>query len=155
MLEVCGEKDLLRLLLLADNALEKHQKYLVSFVVAIALCLVLLVIIDKLNLAPLLPQIFPPIILIYLAAAYDKFIFVSGFFILGLLILLETSGQRSRKKIRQLMIKDLIKINKPALLHVKERNKNNRGVRFSHAVALLKINPKNQQFISLPKEDSR
>ncbi len=31
----------------SDNALEKHQKYLVSFVVAIACFLVLLVIIDK------------------------------------------------------------------------------------------------------------
>ncbi len=230
----------------SDNALEKHQKYLGSFVVAIALFLGLLIIIDKLNLAPLLPQIFSPIILIYLAATYDKFIFVSGFFILGLLVLLETSGKRSLKKTRQLIIavgtisialnllffllqpvtnilgesvidngvviqtteytcapssiatlgrytkkypyltekdvtkitktnrlgtttlseiktlktlnfnpeykhnltiKDLININKPALLDVKERNKNNKGVRFSHAVALLRINPKNQQFI--------
>ena len=230
----------------SDNALEKHQKYLVSFVVVISLFLGLLVIIDKLNLAPLLPQIFPHIILIYLAATYDKFIFVSGFFILGLLVLLETSGKRSRNKIRKLMIavgtisvalslllfflqpvtkilgksviidgivlqstqytcapssiatlgrytkkypyltekdvtkitktnrfgtttlseikalktlgfspeykhnltiKDLININKPALLHVKERNKNNKGVRFSHAVALLTINQKNKQFV--------
>lgn len=39
-----------------------------------------------------------------------------------------------------LTINDLITLNKPALLHVKEKRKTGKGVRFSHAVALLSIN---------------
>lgn len=40
-----------------------------------------------------------------------------------------------------LTIDDLIALNKPALMHVKEKRKTGKGVRFSHAVALLSINP--------------
>ena len=39
-----------------------------------------------------------------------------------------------------LSLQDLSDLRRPALLHVKEKNKNNQGVRFSHAVALLSIN---------------
>ena len=39
-----------------------------------------------------------------------------------------------------LSLDDLINLNKPALLHVKEKRKTGKGVRFSHAVALLSIN---------------
>lgn len=40
-----------------------------------------------------------------------------------------------------LTVEDLFEMNKPALLHVKERNKNDEGVRFSHAVALFALEP--------------
>ena len=40
-----------------------------------------------------------------------------------------------------LTINDLITLNKPALLHVKEKRKTGKGVRFSHAVALLAMSP--------------
>lgn len=49
--------------------------------------------------------------------------------------------------LHNLTIDDLIRIAKPALLHVKEKNKDNRGVRFSHAVALLGIEPQRQLFM--------
>ncbi len=228
----------------SENALEKHQNFLVVFIVALSFILGILIIIDKFNLAPLLPQIFPSIILLYLGSYYLKIIFVAGFFVLGLLIALELNGKRTRQTIMQLSVgvgvislalsilfyilqpvtnlikkplivngvviqttlytcapsaiatlarytkthpnltekavskltqtnrlgttalveikvmeklglnpqyqhnltlDDLIKINKPALLHVKEKSKN-KGVRFSHAVALLAIEPQNNQF---------
>ena len=41
-----------------------------------------------------------------------------------------------------LSINDLIALNKPALMHVKEKRKTGKGVRFSHAVAYLAIRSK-------------
>ena len=41
----------------------------------------------------------------------------------------------------------LFQLNKPALLHVKERNKNDEGVRFSHAVALFFTHSKYRLFV--------
>ena len=43
-----------------------------------------------------------------------------------------------------LTIDDLIALNKPALLHVKEKKKTGKGVKFSHAVAFLSINPQKE-----------
>ena len=230
----------------SDNALLKHQRFFVNLIIAIALCLIILIIIDKFQLAPLLPKIFPPILLIYLAGWYHSVIFVSGFFILGLLIFLELNGKYTRQKIYQLVaaisvisfvlsilvycikpvdklleestiidgvvmqttfytcapsaiatlsrysliypqltekaaikytktnrfgtttlrelkamarlklnpvyhhnltIENLLDLEQRALLHVKERNKNDEGVRFAHAVALIAIDPERQLLI--------
>jgi hypothetical protein len=230
----------------SDNALLKHQRFFVNLIIAIALFFIILIIIDKFHLAPLLPKIFPPILLIYLAGWYHSVIFVSGFFILGLLVFLELNGKYTRQKIYQLVaaisvisfvlsilgyclkpvdkildestiidgvvmqttfytcapsaiatlsrfslihpqltekvaikytktnrfgtttlrelkamkqlnlnpeyhhnltMEDLFNLKQRALLHVKERNKNDEGVRFAHAVALIAIDPERQLFI--------
>lgn len=230
----------------SDNALLKHQRFFVNLIIAIAFLFIILIIIDKFNLAPLLPKIFPPILLIYLAGWYHSVIFVSGFFILGLLVFLELNGKYTRRKIYQLIaaisvisfvlsilgyclkpvdklldestiidgvvmqttfytcapsaiatlsryslihpqliekaaikytktnrfgtttlrelkameqlnlnpqyhhnltVENLFALEQRALLHVKERNKNDEGVRFAHAVALIAIDPQQQLFI--------
>lgn len=230
----------------SDNALLKHQKFFVGLIIAIALIFIVLIIIDKFHLAPLLPKIFPPILLIYLAGWYHSVIFISGFLILGLLIFLELNGKYTRRKIYQLLaaisvisfvlsilgyclkpvdklldestiidgvvmqttfytcapsaiatlarysslhpqltekaaikytktnrfgtttlrelkamqqldlnpeyhhnltVENLFALEQRALLHVKERNKNDEGVRFAHAVALIAIDPQKQLFI--------
>ena len=230
----------------SDNALLKHQRFFVNLIIAIAFFFIILIIIDKFNLAPLLPQIFPPILLIYLAGWYHSVIFIFGFFILGLLIFLELNGKYTRRKIYQLIaaisvisfvlsilgycikpvdklldestiingivmqttfytcapsaiatlaryslihpqltektaikytktnrfgtttlrelkamqqlnlnpqyhhnltVENLFALEQRALLHVKERNKNDEGVRFAHAVALIAIDPERQLFI--------
>jgi hypothetical protein len=222
----------------SDNALRNYQQPLVWFLMAIAPCLGFLVILDKFNLAPLLPKIFPPIFLIYLAGYFNEIIVGLGCFFLGLLLFLELSGKRSKRQVAQLLIaigaiacslsillyflqpvqvaqpkiiddvvmqttpytcapssiatlgryskqhpnltegevvkltktnrfgtttlseiramkkldlqpqyrhnltiKDLMTSNQPALMHVKEKRKNGKGVRFSHAVAYLGIDP--------------
>lgn len=227
----------------SDNALKNHQKPLVWLLIVIAPLLGLLVILDKFHLAPLLPRIFPPIILIYLAGYFNEIIVGMGCFFLSLLLFLELGNKRSRHKVIQLFatlgvipfalsillfflqpvqaqvaqskiingvvmqttpytcspssiatlarytkqhphltekevvkltktnrfgtttlseiramsklglnpqyrhnltIDDLIVLNKPALLHVKEKKKTGKGVRFSHAVAFLSINPEKE-----------
>jgi hypothetical protein len=227
----------------SDNALKNYQKPLMWMLIAIAPLIGLLIIIDKFHLAPLLPRIFPPLLLIYLAGYFNEIIIGLGCFFLGLLVLLEMSGKRSRKKVFQLLvavgaiafalsvllfflqpikplldkpkiingivlqttaftcapstiatlarytqkhpnlteedvveltktnrfgtttlaeikamkklglnpqyrhnlsINDLIALNKPALMHVKEKNKTRKGVRFSHAISLLSINPEKE-----------
>ena len=224
----------------SDNALENYQKPLVWMLMAIAPLLGLLIVLDKFNLAPLLPKIFPPLLLIYVAGYFNQALVGLGCFFLGLLLLLELSAKRSRQQIAQLLvalgaiafalsillfflqpvqalvaqpkiidnivlqttpytcapstiatlarytrkhpniteqevtkltktnrfgtttlseikamakldlhpqyrhnltIDDLIALNKTALMHVKEKSKTGKGVRFSHAIALLSINP--------------
>ena len=230
----------------SDNALLKYQRFFVSLIIAIAFLFIILIAIDKFNLAPLLPKIFPPMLLIYLAGWYHSIIFVSGFFILGLLICLELNGKYTRQKIYQLIaaisvisfvlsilgycikpvdkilgeskiingvvmqttfytcapsaiatlsryslihpqltekaaikytqtnrfgtttlrelkameqlnlnpeyhhnltVENLFDLEQRALLHVKERNKDDEGVRFAHAVALIAIDPQQQLFV--------
>ena len=227
----------------SDNALKNYQKPLIWILIAIASLLGLLIMIDKFHLAPLLPKIFPPLLLIYLAGYFNEIIIGLGCFFLGLLVLLEMSGKRSRKKVFQLLvavgaiafalsillfflqpikplldkpkiingivwqttpftcapstiatlarytqkypnlteedvvgltktnrfgtttlaeikamkklglnpqyrhnlsINDLISLNKPALMHVKEKNQTKKGARFSHAIAFLSINPEKE-----------
>ena len=224
----------------SDNALKNYQKPIVWMLVAIAPCLGILIILDKLHLAPLLPKIFPPMFLIYLAGYFNQFVVWSGCFCLGLLIFLELLGKRSRQQLIQLAIAisaisfalsillyflqpvtalvkqaniingivmqtspytcapasiatlgryikkypnltekqvvkltktnrfgtttleeiramekldlnpqyrhnlttdDLVAIDRPALMHVKEKRRRGKGVRFSHAVAYLAIDP--------------
>lgn len=224
----------------SDNALKNYQQPLVWLLVAIASFLAILIILDKFHLAPLLPKIFPPMFLIYLAGYFNQAIVGLGCFFLGLLVFLELSGKRSRQKIAQLLIAigaisfalsillfflqpvqalvakpkiidgivmqttpytcapasiatlaryikeypnltekevvkltqtnrfgtttlaeiramnqldlnpqyrhnlttdDLVALNKPALMHVKEKRRTGKGVRFSHAVAYLGIDP--------------
>lgn len=222
----------------SDNALKNHQKPLVWLLLAIAPFLGILIFLDKNNLISLLPQLFPPILLIYIAGYFNQVIVVMGCGFLGLLLFLELGGKRSRKKVLKLLlalgaiafslsillfflqpvqafvgkpkiinniviqttpytcapssiatlaryskkhpqiteqevvkltktnrfgtttlaeiramkkldlnpqyrhnltIDDLIILNKPALLHVKEKRRTGKGTRFSHAVALLGI----------------
>ena len=87
----------------SDNALKNHQQPLVWLLIAIAPCLGFLVILDKFNLAPLLPKIFSPIFLIYLAGYFNEIIVWLGCFFLGLLVFLE-SGKRSTRQLVQLLI---------------------------------------------------
>ncbi|MEO1342406.1 MAG: peptidase C39 bacteriocin processing, partial [Cyanobacteria bacterium J06635_13] len=56
----------------SDNALKNSQKPLVWLLIAIAPLLGILILLDKLDLAPLLPQIFPPMLLIYLAGYFKE-----------------------------------------------------------------------------------
>lgn len=236
-------KNLAQVGITSDNALKNHQKPLVWLLIAIAPLLGILILLDKFHLAPLLPKIFPPMLLIYLAGYFNEIVIGLGCFFLGLLLLLELSGKRSRRKIVQLSvalsaiafalsillfflrpvqalvtqpkiidgivmqttpytcapssiatlarytkihpnlteqdvvkltktnrfgtttlaeikamekldlnpqyrhnltIDDLIILNKPALMHVKEKRKKGKGVRFSHAVAFLGIDPKKE-----------
>ncbi|MDJ0573102.1 MAG: peptidase C39 bacteriocin processing [Pleurocapsa sp. MO_192.B19] len=236
-------KNLAAIGITSDNALNNYQKPLVYLLIAIVPLLGILVILDKFHLASLLPKIFPPIILIYLAGYFNEIIVSMGCFFLGLLVFLELGGKRSRHKIIQLLvaigaiafalsillfflqpvqalvaqpkiingiviqttpytcapssiatlarytkqypnltekevvkltktnrfgtttlseiramsqlglnpqyrhnltIDDLIALNKPALMHVKEKRKTGKGVRFSHAVAFLLINPQKE-----------
>ena len=222
----------------SDNALKNYQKPLVRLLFAVASLLAVLILLDKFHLASLLPKIFPPMLLIYLAGYFHEIIVGLGCFFLGLLLLLELSGKRSKEKVIQVLvamgtiafalsillffmhpvranqpkivnrvvmqttpytcapatiatlsrstkrhlylteqdvikltktnrfgtttlreikamkqldldpqyhhnltIKDLIALNKPALMHVKEKPKTGKGVRFSHAVAYLAIDP--------------
>ena len=236
----------------SDNALKNFQKPLVWLLIAIAPLLGFLVILDKLHLASLLPKILPATLLIYLAGYFNEAIVGFGCFFLGLLLVLELSGKRSRQKVVQLLvaigaiafalsillfflqpvqalvaqpkiidgvvmqttpytcapasiatlgrytkkhpnlteqdavkftrtnrfgtttlaelkaleklnlnpqyrhnltIDDLIIINKPALMHVKEKRKKGKGVRFSHAVAFLGIDSRqNLVLIANPLE---
>ena len=223
----------------SDNALKNCQKPLVWTLIATVPLLGTLILLDKLHLTSILPTIFPPMLLIYLAGYFNETILGMGCFFLGLLFVMELSGKRSRIKVVRLLvalgaisfalsillfflqpvqamlakpklvngiimqttpytcapasiatlarvtkqhpvitekevvaltktnrfgtttlseikamkklelnpeyrhnltIEDLISLNKPALLHVKEKRKNGKGVRFSHAVALLSIN---------------
>lgn len=88
----------------SDNALKNYQKPLVWLLIAIAPGLGILIILDKLDLASLLPQIFPPMFLIYLAGYFNQSVVWAGCFCLGLLIFLELSGKRSRQQLIQLAI---------------------------------------------------
>ncbi|MCC0176752.1 peptidase C39 bacteriocin processing [Waterburya agarophytonicola K14] len=239
----CGAmlgKNLAAIGITSDNALKNHQRSLVWLLIALMPVLGILVILDKFHLASVLPKIFPPMLLIYLAGYFNEIILGMGCFFLGLLLVMELSEKRSRQKVVQLLValgaiafalsillfflqpvqamvakpklvngviiqttpytcapssiatlsrvtkkhpiiterevvaltrtnrfgtttlseirameklelnpeyrhnltvEDLISLNKPALLHVKEKPKSGKGVRFSHAVALLSINP--------------
>lgn len=88
----------------ADNALDNHQKHLLGFVIGIGLIIAILLIIDKFNLAGLLPLIFPPIILLYFAGYLHHLIIGFGCFTCGLLLFLELSGKRSRQRMHRLTI---------------------------------------------------
>jgi len=222
----------------SDNALNNYQKPLVWLLLAIVPLLGMLIFLDKFNLASLLPKIFPPMLLIYLAGYFNEIIVGLGCFFLGLLLLLELSAKRSQQKVLQVLvaigviafalsillfflrpvrterpkivdrivmqttpytcapasiatlarytrkhprlseqaavtltktnrfgtttlkeiramkqldlnpeyhhnltIDDLIMSKKPGLMHVKEKRKTGKGVRFSHAVAYLAIDP--------------
>jgi hypothetical protein len=224
----------------SDNALKNYQKPLLWLLLTVVPFLGGLIAIDKFNLAPVLPRIFPPRLLIYLAGYFNETIIGLGCFFLGLLFLLELSGKRSQLKILQLFlalgaiafalsvllfmvrpvqdlvaqpkisngivmqttpytcapstiatlarytkkhpnltekaaialtktnrfgtttlaeiralkklglnpqyrhnltVDDLINLGHPALMHVKEKNKSGKGLRFSHAVAYLAADP--------------
>ena len=88
----------------ADNALDDHQKPLIWIISGIGLIIVFLLLIDKLNLAPLLPKIIPSTILLYFAGYFHQVIIGFGFFTCGLLLLLELSGKRSQQRMYQLGI---------------------------------------------------
>jgi len=87
----------------SDNALKNYQKPLVWLIFAIAPLIAILIILDKYHLASLLPKIFPSTLLIYLAGYFNELIVGFGCFFLGLLLLLELSGKRSRQKIIELL----------------------------------------------------
>jgi hypothetical protein len=88
----------------SDNALKNYQKPLLYLLLAIASFLGSLILLDKYHLAPLLPKIFPPMLLIYLAGYFNEILLGLGCFFLGLLVLLELSGKRSPQKMLQLLV---------------------------------------------------
>ena len=88
----------------AENALENHQKPLIWIILGIGLIIAFLLIIDNFNLAPLLPQVFPPIVLLYFAGYFHQILIGFGCFTCGLILLLELSGKRSPQRIYQLII---------------------------------------------------
>ena len=100
----CGGKFLATRGITADNALDNHQKPLIWIILGIGLTVVLLLIIDNFNLAPLLPQVFPPIILLYFAGYFYQLIVGFGCFACGLLLLLELSGKPSLQRMYKLVI---------------------------------------------------
>lgn len=224
----------------SDNALKNYQQPLLWLLLAIVPSLGCLILLDKFNLALVLPKIFPPLLLIYLAGYFHEILLGLGCFFLGLLVLLELSGKRSQQTILRLLlaigaialalsillfflqpvknlvgepkisdgiviqttpytcapssiatlarytqtkpnltekeaveltktnrfgtttlaeiralkqlglkpqyrysltVNDLIILGQPAIMHVKEKSKTGKGVRFSHAVAYLGIDP--------------
>ncbi|MGB5597022.1 MAG: cysteine peptidase family C39 domain-containing protein [Crocosphaera sp.] len=88
----------------AENALDKHQKTARVIFISLAGILTLLIIIDRSNISYYLPQLFPHIFTLYLQAIFDNLLLCFGFFILGLLLLLELSGWSSSKRRNQLLI---------------------------------------------------
>ena len=97
-------KSLARQGITSDNALKNYQKQLVWLLLAIALGLGLLIVLDKFNLTPILPKIFPAMLLIYLAGYFHQAIVWAGCFSLGLLIFLELLGSKTRKQVKELVV---------------------------------------------------
>ncbi len=100
----CLGNDLSNKGITAENALEKHQKTARIVFISLAGLLTLLIIIDRSNIAYALPQIFPHILSLYIQAFFDNVLLGFGFFIFGLLLLLELSGWSSIKRRTQLLI---------------------------------------------------
>jgi hypothetical protein len=88
----------------AENALDKHQKTARVIFLSLAGLLTLLIVIDRSNISYHLPQLFPHIISLYIQAIFDNVLLGFGFFIFGLLLLLELSGFSSSKRRNQLLI---------------------------------------------------
>ncbi|MEL6929461.1 MAG: peptidase C39 bacteriocin processing, partial [Cyanobacteria bacterium J06600_6] len=88
----------------SDNALKNYQRSVVWLLFAIAPLLGILILLDKFHLLALLPKIFPPMLLIYLGGYFNEIIVGFGCFFLGLLLLLELSGQRSRRKAAKALV---------------------------------------------------
>ncbi len=88
----------------ADNALEKHQQTARMIFIALAAILTVLIIIDRSNVAYYLPQLFPHVLSLYIQAVFDNVLLCFGFFLFGLLFLLELSGWSSKKRRNQLLV---------------------------------------------------
>ena len=74
----CGAmlgKNLAAVGITSDNALKNYQKPLVLLLIAVMPLLGILVLLDKFHLASVLPKIFPPMLLIYLAGYFNEIIF--------------------------------------------------------------------------------
>lgn len=96
--------DLARKGITAENALEKHQKTARIIFISLAGLLTLLIIIDRSNISYYLPQLFPHILSLHIQAVFDNVLLCFGFFIFGLLFLLELSGWSSSKRRNQLLV---------------------------------------------------
>lgn len=88
----------------AENALEKHQKTARIIFISLAGLLTLLIVIDRSNLSYYLPAVFPHIISLHIQAIFDNLLLGFGFFIFGLLFLLELSGWSSSQRRNQLLV---------------------------------------------------
>ena len=100
----CLGNDLAKKGITAENALEKHQTTARIIFISLAAILTLLIIIDRSNVAYYLPQLFPHILTLHIQAIFDNVLLSFGFFIFGLLFLLELSGWSSRKRRNQLLV---------------------------------------------------
>lgn len=88
----------------AENALEKHQQTARMIFISLAGILTLLIVIDRSNLFYSLPPLLPHILSLYTQAVFDNILLCFGFFIFGLLLLLELSGWSSSKRRNQLLV---------------------------------------------------
>ncbi|WP_107670526.1 cysteine peptidase family C39 domain-containing protein [Cyanothece sp. BG0011] len=88
----------------AENALEKHQKTARIIFISLAGLLTLLIVIDRSNLSYYLPAVFPHILSLHIQAIFDNLLLGFGFFIFGLLFLLELSGWSSSQRRNQLLV---------------------------------------------------
>lgn len=86
----------------SDNALKKYESAVVWILVAIALFILALVLVDKLHLTAWLPRLFPSLILLYFGAYIDEAIFALGCFSIGLLLCLELANKSTQ--LRQLLV---------------------------------------------------
>lgn len=88
----------------ADNALLKHQTTARLIFLALAGLLTLLVAIEHWHLYYQFPNILPIMLVLWIQANYDKFIFAISGFIFGFLLFLEISGWSSPPRRRQLLL---------------------------------------------------
>jgi Peptidase C39 family len=82
----------------ADKSLDKHKTLLLVGFVTVAIVFTLLFIVDRYNIAYLLPKVFPSSILLFLGGYFNNFVLYWGCSIIGLLVALEVFG---RSHIRQ------------------------------------------------------
>ncbi|MEA5533249.1 papain-like cysteine protease family protein [Crocosphaera sp. XPORK-15E] len=88
----------------AENALEKHQKTARGIFLGLVGILTLLIVLDRSNIYYKFPRLVPHLFLLYLQSSFDKVLLGFGFFICGLLLLLELSGWSSSKRRNQLLV---------------------------------------------------
>jgi hypothetical protein len=81
-----------------------HQGWFLGGITAIAVIVLLLLLLYKFNQVKLIYLVIPSIVLLYIGEYLYDAVICSGFFVLGLLILLELEGRNSVERMRQLFI---------------------------------------------------
>jgi hypothetical protein len=84
----------------AENGLQNRQETAYIVLAIIVLPLLLFLLIGRLNLSHLIPQIF----VLYLGEHLQNLMLGGGWFVLGLLIGMEWPGRRDRRRLQQLLV---------------------------------------------------